>query len=142
MIILLSWDSNTAVAAATARIAPMFLRRRIRAGIALLLPLMVLRALLPPGYMPVATEGGLQIVMCSAGLTQADEGPSGKDHPQTADSGQCLFSHAATFAPPSATPCCTVTPPASRFDVFTVAYQPPATGPPRLTAARGPPVYS
>lgn len=115
------------------------IRRHLHTVIALLLPLMVLRAILPPGYMPVATDGGLRIVMCSAGLvTQADAG-TGTDHSQVSDGGSCLFAHAATFAPPGAAPCCAALPPALSFDVPLAAQLPLPTGPPRFAAARGPP---
>ena len=53
-------------------------RRKVRGWIALLLPLMLLRAVLPPGYMPVANDGELRIVMCSVGLQlNSDAGASG-----------------------------------------------------------------
>jgi len=41
---------------------------------------MVLRALLPAGYMPVAADGELRIVMCSAGLELI--GDHGRNHGQ------------------------------------------------------------
>jgi len=116
-------------------------RRRIRACIALLLPLMVLRALLPPGYMPVATDGDLRIVMCSAGLA-ANQDSGGDHHGQATDAGSCLFAHAATFAAPSASACCLAVPAEFSFDIPVVAARPPATGPPRSAAARAPPSLS
>lgn len=120
----------------------MFSRRHTRGWIALLLPLMLLRALLPAGYMPVAVDGELRIVMCSAGLALiADTGNTG-DHTQPSDDGSCLFAHAAAFAPPAAAPCCAVAPPSLSFDASLITELPPATGPPRATSARAPPSFS
>src|SRR5262245_57767381 len=116
---------------------------RLRPWIALLLPLMLLRAMLPPGFMPVATDGGLQIVMCSAGLpAQADNGAADDKHPGLPDAGSCLFSHAPPSAPPSAAPCCGIAAPPPGFAPPLVAQRPLPTGPPRLASARGPPRHS
>ena len=119
----------------------MFSRRRIRAGIALLLPLMVLRALLPPGYMPVTADGELRIVMCSAGLASQDPGDTDR-HSQASDTGSCLFANAATFAPPSATGFIPAIAPEISLALPVAATRPPATGPPRTAAARAPPSFS
>jgi hypothetical protein len=43
-------------------------RRKRELWIALLLPLLTLRALLPVGHMPTVADGNLRIVMCSAGI--------------------------------------------------------------------------
>jgi len=117
------------------------IRRHLHAVLALMLPLMLLRGLLPPGYM-VATDGELRIVMCSAGLAAQPDTGIPADHSQSPDTGSCLFAHAAGFAPPSAAPCCQLAPPALSFDVPVLAQRPLATGPYRFAAARGPPRYS
>jgi len=74
--------------------------------IALLLPLMVLRAMLPAGYMPVAQDGTLRIAMCSDGIQPAatDHGDksTGSGHEQSSVSGSCAFANAAASAPPPA----------------------------------------
>ena len=117
-------------------------RRKVRGWIALLLPLMLLRAVLPPGYMPVANDGGLRIVMCSVGLQLNSDAGANGDHGQAADDGSCLFAHAAAFAPPSVAPCCPLAPSSRSFDLLPTAELPPATGPPRATGARAPPTFS
>jgi len=119
-------------------------RRHLHLLIALLLPLMVVRGLLPAGYMAVAEGGGLRIVMCSAGLAPAgDDAPaSDSDDPRPADSGTCLFAHAATVAPPVLQQVAASAPPALlQLPRGESAALPPATGPPRSAAARAPPVF-
>jgi hypothetical protein len=119
-------------------------RRHLHLLIALLLPLMVMRGLLPAGYMAVAEEGELRIVMCSAGLAMPGDAGSGSDSDDNPapDSGNCLFAHAATVAPPVQVVLAVTTAP-----VFVPLPSddstslPPATGPPRLAAARAPPVF-
>lgn len=115
-------------------------RRTMRLVLALLLPLVVLRALLPPGTMPVADQGQLRIVMCSAGLAQpGDDG--NRELPPNA--GDCPFAHAVTFAPPVQTVVAVAPPPRLvRFLSFDSSTLPPATGPPRAARARAPPALS
>lgn len=122
----------------------MISRRRISGWIALLLPLMALRAMLPAGYMPVAADGELRIVMCSAGLAGQTDADGNSDHPAPSlgMDGGCLFGHAATIAPPSAIPCCAFAPSLVSFVSRSSALTPPSTGPPRVTAARAPPSFS
>ncbi len=98
-------DRRTAPAILAHVITP----RKLRFTIALLLPLMVLRAMLPVGYMPVARDGTLRIAMCSDGLfpdatIQDREQPAGipGDHNLPAGSSDCVFAHAAVTAPPPA----------------------------------------
>jgi len=117
----------------------MISRRRIPGWIALLLPLMLLRALLPAGYMPVVAQDGLQIVMCSDGLADPSDSAPGGDHSQTQVGDSCLFAHAATFAPPMAAACCLAASPISFFARLDPSTASPGTGPPRLHSARGPP---
>ena len=120
----------------------MISRRRIRGWIALLLPLMLLRAMLPAGYMAVAAQDGLQIVMCSDGLVTRPDTAPGQDQSQTPDGGNCLFAHAATLAPPMGAACCVAASPITFFAGLDPASESPGTGPPRLHSARGPPRHS
>jgi len=81
-------------------------RRRLNFIIALLLPLMLLRGLLPPGYMASARNGELRITMCSEGIYVAGaklfkEQPTSNKH-QPSDSGSCPFASAVAHAPPPA----------------------------------------
>jgi hypothetical protein len=119
-------------------------RRRLHLVIALLLPLMALRSLLPAGYMTVAEHGTLRIVMCSAGLAlSADAGKSSTDHQLPGDSGTCSFAHAAVSAPPVQHVVTLLDPPRELLFVSrSVDTLPPATGPPRMAAARAPPALS
>jgi hypothetical protein len=84
--------------------------------IALLLPLMVLRAMLPAGYMPVTENGTFRIAMCSDGLYPAatDQGsntaPDSGNQELPAGPGDCAFANAASGAPP----------PSMSFSVFTI----------------------
>jgi hypothetical protein len=75
-------------------------RSRRHLVVALLLPLLALKALLPPGYMPAAGEGRLRIVMCSAGLAAL----AGEQHDgtgsQPAEHATCAFAMAGAAAPP------------------------------------------
>lgn len=118
-------------------------RRQIRLVLALLLPLMLLRALLPPGYMPVAREGELHFVMCSAGLAA----PAATDDtaPPAAPGIDCpyAFAHGVAFAPP-VLPLFAFAPlpQATRFIAIASEHLPRATGPPRTTTVRGPPTLS
>ena len=76
-------------------------RRHLHLLIALLLPLMVVRGLLPAGYMPVAEGGELRMVLCSDGLVLPSGGQDTGDH-APGSGGDCLFAHAAASAPPPA----------------------------------------
>jgi len=121
----------------------MFSRRHTRGWIALLLPLMLLRAMLPAGFMPVAADGELRIVMCSAGLDiQGDhDRRDGGTPDQQAQQANCLFAHAATLAPPEAIRHLSIASPTG-FDIAATARRPLPTRPYRFAAARGPPRYS
>jgi hypothetical protein len=112
--------------------------RSRRLWIALLLPLLALRAMLPAGHMPVAADGELHIVMCSAGLAESETG-DGDDHVPKERS--CLFAHAAAFAPPSEVHHSHPAPAFLTFDIPVAAQRLP-TNPYRFAAARGPPRYS
>jgi hypothetical protein len=115
--------------------------------IALLLPLMVLRGMLPDGYMAVAENGALRIAMCSEGLYPSathsgSEDSNSGDHELPADSGSCAFASAAVHAPPPA-----VT--QSIVAILSDAGAVPASAAPdrlvslvRVQSARGPPSLS
>jgi hypothetical protein len=114
-------------------------RRHLHLVIALLLPLMVLRGLLPAGFMPAVRNGELRITMCSDGLQTGTRTPQHPDQHIRDDA--CPFAVAATLAPPPAVE-------ALRFTVESAhSTQPPAlrsrpAQPPRRPAARGPPAFS
>lgn len=124
----------------------MITRRHLRRVLALLLPLMVLRALLPAGYMPAAHDGGLRIVMCSAGLALPagdHDNNSGEGNQPAAGSDDCPFAHAAISAPPVQFIAAGIEPLRdARFVSSTTDGLPPSTGPPRTAAARAPPALS
>lgn len=123
----------------------MISRRHIRTGLAVLLPLMVLRALLPTGYMPVAEDGRLRMVMCSAGLSLpgGTSEDAGRDHRLPGANGDCLFAHATAAVPPVLQVIALAHPPlAVRIVSRPTLQRPAATGPPRITAARAPPALS
>lgn len=78
------------------------MNRRLHLVLALLLPLMALRALLPAGYMPVSEGGELRIAMCSAGLSAPDspDGAPADDGQLPAATDSCPFAIAGSMAPP------------------------------------------
>ena len=116
-------------------------RRWKRHWIALLLPLLALRAMLPAGYMPEAVDGELHIVMCSAGLVVQSEAGTTGDR-QSPEGGSCLFAHAASFAPVCAAASSLLAPQSPAFAVPVAAQRQLPTSPYRFAAARGPPRYS
>lgn len=118
----------------------MITRRRKDLLLALLLPLMVLRALLPAGYMPVAEGGELRIVMCSDGL-QTDAGDT-DNQPAPHGGDDCPFAHAAVHAPPVATIVVADAPHAHQPVSSLNVELPLTTGPPRQHGARAPPALS
>lgn len=119
----------------------MMSRRRLRLLIALLLPLMALRALLPAGYMVAAESGELGIVMCSDGLAAWGTPAPDPEHEDGQPAGEdCAFANATFNAPtPHLLTSVTAPVPEFRFDSVSSAQLPPATGPPRQTGARAPP---
>jgi hypothetical protein len=117
-------------------------RRHIHLLIALLLPLMVMRGMLPAGYMPMADGGEFKITMCSEGLQQPPGDGDTDNRHLPGSNGDCLFAHAANLAPPAQG----VVFAAGLAELFYFipaesTSQPPATGPPRLAAARAPPAF-
>jgi hypothetical protein len=116
----------------------MIARRHLHLLIALLLPLMVLRGMLPAGYMPVAEGGELRMALCSDGLRSP--GKDAGDHRLPGSSGDCLFAHAAASAPP---PSCLA--PAGRSVAEPACIDMPADLPPvgflrRSQSPRAPPL--
>lgn len=114
--------------------------RRLHLVIALMLPIMMMRGLLPAGYMAVADHGELRIALCSGGLAP----PVGDHDKHPAGSSDCPFALAhASFAPP-VQPVLALAglPPVAEGVSFTSASRPPATGPPRSVSVRGPPLPS
>jgi hypothetical protein len=74
-------------------------RRHLHLLIALLLPLMVMRGMLPVGYMPVAEGGAFKMALCSDGLQLPGESDQ-DNHKLPGSGGDCLFAHATASAPP------------------------------------------
>lgn len=125
----------------------MIRRRNMPHLLALMLPLMLLRALLPAGYMPVVEQGALRIVLCSAGLalyTSAHNSDHGSDeHAPRAISADCAFAYASPAAPPVHYAAAVTTLPIQWPAAFGATLQlPPSTGPPRTAGARAPPALS
>jgi hypothetical protein len=116
--------------------------------IALLLPLMVLRAMLPAGYMPVAENGTLRIAMCSDGFQPAATDHSGDqqsgsgDHQLPSGSGDCPFANAAMNAPPPAVSQSVVTVESDAGAAPAIAAPTHAASIVRVQSARGPPTFS
>jgi hypothetical protein len=95
------------------------LRTRRRRLAWLLLPALLLRALIPAGFMPVAGAGGLQLGLCpgagalppaaaalathASHLGHAHHGADGRGFPETAHHPACVFSAGAAtgFSEPS-----------------------------------------
>lgn len=125
----------------------MMSRRRLQ----LLILLLALRTLVPAGYMVSVTDGGLRIVFCDAGFAgwkapAADHHAGHHDHqhgtdPQPGGGEDCPFAHAAVNAPPPLLVSGGLVPlPQISFTSRSSEHLPPATGPPRQTSARAPPL--
>jgi len=114
-------------------------RRHLHLLIALLLPLMVVRGLLPAGFMPVAQDGELRMVLCSDGLELPAGGKGSGDH-APGSGGDCLFAHAAASAPPQAIVSLTPFGPVEGPTFHTPRAQQWPGVIPRAQAPRGPPV--
>lgn len=121
--------------------------------IALLLPVLVFRALLPAGFMPATDGAGFRLVMCSEGMAamtgHAHDGAhaAGHDHdsPPDDDSGRgdgpCLFALSALTVPPVEFLALRSEPLyLASFTAAPGSTLPPATGPPRQASVRGPPL--
>lgn len=120
---------------------PVITRRHLHLAIALLLPLMVLRALLPAGYMPVAGDGAPRLVMCSGGFAALSGDSDGTDESLPQIAQNCLFAHASSAAPPPARVVVSVLP-LSQFTAKTQAAAPfHITSIQRAQGPRGPPAF-
>lgn len=116
----------------------MISRSRLHLVIALLLPLLALKALLPPGYMPSAGDGQLRIVMCSAGLAAFTDHGDPDAPPAAQDS--CAFAMAGVAAPPPSIAIYWLPSSAPRLPAADgVAIAVPATALLRSQSPRGPP---
>jgi hypothetical protein len=117
-------------------------RRRLHLVIALLLPLLALRALLPAGYMPSADAGGARLVLCSEGLAAWNTPAHDPSQPAHGDAGgECPFAHAAHYAPPVYM---TGTVPFVRTTAFVAPIRsnlPASSKPVRQGGARAPPAF-
>ncbi len=118
----------------------MITRRRLELVVLLMLPLLLLRGLLPAGYMVDTQQGELRVVMCSDGLLPPAADGLGDNGHAVSDSADCPFALSAASAPPVQFVTGVVQPVLeARFISLAAAQLPPATGPPRLSAARAPP---
>lgn len=117
----------------------MIARRHLRLLIALLLPLMVVRGMLPAGYMPVAEPGGIRMALCSEGLHGPAETGGSNHHRLPGGGGECLFAHAGPSAPPPAAIAPASTGFSSALAVASRAEQRPTSVLPRAQWSRGPP---
>lgn len=115
-------------------------RSRMHLLSALLLPALLLRALLPAGFMLEAHDEQLRIVLCSDGLEAPLDGGKGKGGPAPGDSGDCPFAHLPGSAPPpSLAERRLPAPPLLYLWPAGESIRPGSEGPPRATAARAPP---
>ncbi len=119
---------------------------RLQTWVWWLLPLLVARAIMPVGFMAQVHDGQLQIVFCSAGITQpamSDDGDAGHDGDQhDASQGDlpCPFAQVAA-APLPAFNSSEAIPFIPSAEILPPAESPyHAAGPPRFIATRGPPV--
>lgn len=118
-------------------------RRHLPFVIVLLLPLLLLRALLPGGYMPLAEAGEIRLVLCSEGLQQGGDSDRDPSHPEPADGGSCPFAPATFKGSPPHVPVASAMPaPHGQVLPFDTVDIPLANGPARSASARAPPALS
>jgi hypothetical protein len=67
--------------------------RRLHTLTAWLLPLLCLRALMPAGFMPVVTESGWQVVLCSGSAYQSTVQSAGQDDASNASNKASASEH-------------------------------------------------
>ena len=117
--------------------------RRVQSWVWWLLPLLVARALMPVGFMAQAVDGKLQIVFCSAGMSQpgASHDDNGNKHTDAQNDFSCPFAQAAAAPLPdfSGSEAIPFIPTAEILPSAESRYV--ATGPPRFIATRGPPTH-
>ena len=122
-------------------------RHRYSGLTVILLAAFMLRALIPTGWMPLASDtDGMTLVICTvAGLQEITLGPDG--HPQPSDESSqasghdpCPFAAAVKFTPPALA--AILIPPANTAGVAPVAHEPapPSATHLRLAESRAPPV--
>ncbi len=75
------------------------MRRRSRAWLAAVLPALVLRALIPFGFMPVASAAGLAMELCPGAAAMASGGHHHQGNAPATDSAHALCIFAAGAAP-------------------------------------------
>jgi hypothetical protein len=90
--------------------------------------------------MAVAEHGELRIAMCSGGLASPVD-DHGK-HPAGGTDCPFALAHAGAAPPSQQVLALLEPPPAVGLLSLTIASRPPATGPPRTVAVRGPPLLS
>lgn len=113
-----------------------FRRMHRRWVVALVLPLLALRALVPAGFMASPIAGSLQMVFCGAGH-------HGHSHHSTAGDPTCPFAQSAGPAPLPALPVLPAGVEALLFDRPTAVAQTVVQfGPLRQQAPRGPPALA
>jgi hypothetical protein len=115
--------------------------RRALSLLWILLPLMVARVLLPPGYMPGSGTDGMALVMCSGAVIAPDgDGPA----PDAGHEGKfsCPFAQAPALAAAFAMPWVHAAPPPRFAPLAPRLLAAAPTGPPRTGRARGPPLHS
>jgi hypothetical protein len=113
-------------------------RRRAEFWMLWLLPLLVMRLLLPTGVMPARSSHGLALVLCSVQHLRSAPQPG---HARI--EALCPFAAAASAAPPSALILPALTPVPSRQSLIACTAQCNGqSGTPRSQLARAPPSFS
>ena len=130
----------------------MISRRHSRRIIALLLPLMLLRAMLPVGFMPVAENGALHMTLCGEGhhhpaatessADQASDQTNSGNHGHSGESGYCPFASALVNAAPLGTALSVSVVSSEMGAIFESAAPVRIAAIVRTQSARGPPSFS
>ncbi|MCX7056898.1 MAG: hypothetical protein NTZ79_06810 [Proteobacteria bacterium] len=112
--------------------------------VAMVLPLLALRALVPAGFMAAPVAGAIQIVFCEPGAMAGHHHP-GHDagHQSTVADPTCPFAQSAGPAPlPSIPVLAADSAPSGVEPILTVSQTAPASGPERQQTPRGPPTLA
>jgi hypothetical protein len=110
------------------------------AAVALALAAMLLRALLPDGWMPSGHAGGAFFTICSVATVHHE---SGKQPEQEHRHAPCAFAAASPLAPPAfASFAFGASTPSFSIAANFAGAQPAAAGPYRPNAARAPPSFA
>jgi hypothetical protein len=122
--------------------------RRRQAGIAALLAALLLRALVPAGFMPAVAAGSLALVFCEPGVLGAGAhahrhhpGPDGAGSGGHCASTECPFAQSAAPVLPSVVPLLHAPPRLARLAPLRREDQVQRSAPARHAAARGPPAF-